>query len=75
MDIYRAKNDLLFDSIFQGTSAKQEETKRYPNDIFSVLEERTTSREIEYMQTSVSKTVSEEIYQQRCMLKIVDIDD
>lgn len=74
MGIYKANSDLFFDSIFQGTFEKQNETKEYKDEIFSVLEEKTTSREIEYMHTSVSRTVSEEIYQQRCILKIANID-
>lgn len=74
MGIYKANCDLFFDSIFQETFEKQNETKEYKDEIFSVLEEKTTSREIEYMHTSVSRTVSEEIYQQRCILKIANID-
>lgn len=74
MGIYKANSDLFFDSIFQETFEKQNEIKEYKDEIFSVLEEKTTFREIEYMHTSVSRTVSEEIYQQRYILKIANID-
>lgn len=74
MGIYKANSDLFFDSIFQETFEKQNEIKEYKDEIFSVLEEKTTSRKIEYMHTSVSRTVSEEIYQQRYILKIANID-
>lgn len=73
MGIYKANSD-LFDSIFQETFEKQNEIKEYKDEIFSVLEEKTNSLEIEYMHTSVSRTVSEEIYQQRYILKIANID-
>ena len=75
MGIYNSKNDTLFDNIFHNPSSTNPNgTKKHLNGIYSVLEERTNSRKIEYIQTSISRTASEEIYQQLRILTIMDID-
>lgn len=72
MGIFDFNTDVLFDSIFSTSIPSTNEVNG--SGLFSVLEDEADTREIDYIKTSISKSISEEIYQQRRILKFVDIN-